>query len=333
MARPSVVLPDPDSPTTPTSGPRARPCEMPSTALTCADRPAQQPLPDREMHAHVVDAHHRLGGEIERRRRALRLGRKQHLGVGMPRVGEHLGRRARLDDQPVLHHGDIVGEAAHDAEIMRDEQHRHAVPGLQVLEQREDLRLHRDIEGGGRLVGDEQVGPVGERHGDHHALALAAGKLMRIGAEPLGGIADPALAEQIQRAGTSLGLSAHAMHGKDLADLPLDRVQRVERGHRLLEDHGDGRAAQRAQPRLARGQHVLAVEQDLAADPRCGREQARDGERGHRLARARFADQRQRAAFGELERDAVDGHRASRVRKGDAEIADVEERHVSHRGA
>ena len=53
-----------------------------------------------------------------------------------------------------------------------------------VLEQLEDLRLHRDVERGGRLVGDQQVGLVGERHGDHDALALAAGELVRIAREP-----------------------------------------------------------------------------------------------------------------------------------------------------
>ena len=34
-----------------------------------------------------------------------------------------------------------------------------------------------------------------------------------------------------------------AMDLQDFADLPLDRVERVERGHRLLEHHGDVVAA------------------------------------------------------------------------------------------
>ena len=56
-------------------------------------------------------------------------------------------------------------------------------------EQRQDLRLDGDVERGGRLVGDQQVRLVGERHGDHHALALAARQLVRIGVEPLLGLA------------------------------------------------------------------------------------------------------------------------------------------------
>ena len=50
---------------------------------------------------------------------------------------------------------------------------------LQRLQQLEDLRLDGDVERGGGLVGDQQVGLVGERHGDHDALALAAGELVR----------------------------------------------------------------------------------------------------------------------------------------------------------
>ena len=56
---------------------------------------------------------------------------------------------------------------------------------LQILQKLQDLRLDGDVEGGGRLVGDQEIGLVGERHRDHHALTLAAGKLVRVGAEPL----------------------------------------------------------------------------------------------------------------------------------------------------
>ena len=46
-----------------------------------------------------------------------------------------------------------------------------------------DHRLRRDVEAGGRLVGDQQRGLAGERHGDHHALAHAAREFERIGRE------------------------------------------------------------------------------------------------------------------------------------------------------
>jgi hypothetical protein len=45
---------------------------------------------------------------------------------------------------------------------------------LQVVQQLQDLRLHGHVECCGRLVGDQQLRPVGERHGDHDALPLPA---------------------------------------------------------------------------------------------------------------------------------------------------------------
>ena len=54
----------------------------------------------------------------------------------------------------------------------------------QALEQLEDLRLDGDVERGGRLVGEQQSAAGGERHGDHHPLALAARELVRVVVEP-----------------------------------------------------------------------------------------------------------------------------------------------------
>ncbi len=89
-----------------------------------------------------------------------------------------------LDDLALLHHADPFRDPAHDAEVMGDEQDRHPEAGLQILEKLENLRLHGDVERGGRLVGDQEIGLVGERHRDHHALALAAGELVRIALQP-----------------------------------------------------------------------------------------------------------------------------------------------------
>ena len=102
----------------------------------------------------------------------------------MLRVGEDLLGRAGFDDPTLGHDADALRHPPHDAEIVGDEQHRHPGLLLEIAEQLEDLRLHRHVERRGRLVGDEEVGLVGERHRDHHALALAAGKLVGIGAEP-----------------------------------------------------------------------------------------------------------------------------------------------------
>ena len=101
----------------------------------------------------------------------------------MPRVGEHLVRRRLLDDPPQVHDRDPVADVAHDREIVGDEQHGEAEPLAQALEQVEHVCLHRDVEGGDGLVGNEEVRLERERAGDAHTLPLTAGELAREGVE------------------------------------------------------------------------------------------------------------------------------------------------------
>ena len=101
---------------------------------------------------------------------------------------------------PLAHHVDAVGHAAHDAKVVRDQQHGHAELALQRLQELEDLRLDGDVERGGRLVGDQQIGLVGQRHGDHDPLTLAAGELVRVGVETPLGIVEADLAQQLEHA-------------------------------------------------------------------------------------------------------------------------------------
>ena len=51
---------------------------------------------------------------------------------------------------------------------------------------REHALLHDDVERGGRLVGDDEFGPADGGERDRHALAHAAGQLVRIGVEHRG---------------------------------------------------------------------------------------------------------------------------------------------------
>ena len=117
----------------------------------------------------------------------------------MFRRGEDLLDRSLLDDLAAVHDADHVGDAAHDAEIVGDEQQAHAEPGADFRQQGQDLRLHGDIERRGRLVRDQEIGLVGQRHRDHDALALAAGQLMRIAGEPRFRIGNADLRQQFER--------------------------------------------------------------------------------------------------------------------------------------
>ena len=94
-----------------------------------------------------------------------------------------------------------------------------------------------------------------------------------------------------------------------LGDLRADGVHRVERGHRLLEHHGDDAAAQALARALVEPVHVLAVHGDHAAHPRVrALVQPEDGPEGDALARAGFAEDGEDPA--RLEREGDVAHRA-----------------------
>ena len=93
---------------------------------------------------------------------------------------ENLRGRAGLNHLARVHHGDAVGDARDHAEVVRNEDDGGVDLVLQLHQQIHDLRLNRHIQRRRRLVGDQQLRVAAQRHGDHRALAHAAGKLVRI---------------------------------------------------------------------------------------------------------------------------------------------------------
>ena len=113
-----------------------------------------------------------------------------------------------------------------------------------------------------------------------------------------------------------------------LDDLLADRVDRIERSHRFLEDHRHLAAAQAPAFVGGEAEDVAPLEQDrIGLDLAWwARHQAHHGERGHALAAAGLADQSDGAAAPDGEVDAVD--RAEEAAVGmevGAETADLEE--------
>ncbi len=99
------------------------------------------------------------------------------------RIGQQRPGVTGLRDLPGVHDRDPVGEVADQGQVVRDQHHGEAEFVAQPHQQLDDLGLHRHVERGGRLVGDQQPRAAGERHRDEHALALAAGQLVRVAAQ------------------------------------------------------------------------------------------------------------------------------------------------------
>jgi len=210
---------------------------------------------------------------------------------------------------------------------MGDQDGRHAALARQFDHEIHHRLLGRHVEPGGGLVGDQELRPAGERERDDDALAHAAGKFERIGVVALARPRDPDLLEGFDRLfGGIVGCRLHMPH-QYVRDLPADLADGIEGGARVLEDHRHFAAAQVAHGLFGRVMDIETGEADGALSDAAGAiEDAHHRIGGHRLARAGFADDRQRLALGQREVDMLDGaHGAAAGVEFDGEVADVEE--------
>ena len=121
-------------------------------------------------------------------RSSTRGGRRRRCGnqaarVRMLRRREQLSRRRVLHDRPCSITAMWLQYCAARPRSWVMQDRRHAALGGDAAQQVHHRLLRGDVEAGGRLVGDQQRRLAGDRHGDHDALAHAAGELVRVGVE------------------------------------------------------------------------------------------------------------------------------------------------------
>jgi hypothetical protein len=92
------------------------------------------------------------------------------------RVEQRLRLSASSTMRPRYITATAMAMCSHHAEVVRDEQVGEPELVLQVHQQVQHLRLHRNVERRDRLVGDDERGLTDQRAGDADALALAAGE-------------------------------------------------------------------------------------------------------------------------------------------------------------
>ena len=177
----------------------------------------------------------------------LRLACQQSPCIGVLRPRECRVAVSGFHHFALLHHHHAVGYPPHDAEVVRDEDERHAQPLLKRFEQRQYFRLDGDVQRRGRLVGNQQVRIVGDRQRDHDALPLPAGKFVRVSAHSPLRLWYLDQLQQFQRLGICRRSRNALVVDDGLQHLLANAEQRVERGHRLLEDHAHLAAAHRVQ--------------------------------------------------------------------------------------
>ena len=190
-------------------------------------------------------------------------GRARH-GVGHDAAAEaedpahevlrhELGRRPGRDEPAVAQGHDVVGVARREVEVVQHHDDRRAMPSAQVTQQVEHVDLVGDVEEGGRLVEQDDIGLLREGQGDPDPLPLTAGQLLDV---PVG---------ELDRAG---GAHGSRDGGVVLVGPPAHQgvVRVATAAHQV--DHGDSLRQRRAlgQQRHAAGE-LLGPERPESSVP------------------------------------------------------------------
>ena len=182
----------------------------------------------------------------------------------MAHASKHRGSGPALHHAAAVHHHHVCCVLRDHAQIVRDQQQRHAALLHQVGDQVQDLALDGDVQRCGRFIGNQQIRPAGQRHRYRDALALTTGKLVGVGAGPACRIRDTHPLQQLDRLPQRRPRRGTSVQHQRFGHLVSDGVHRVQRRHRLLEDHADAVATQLAQGSVGQADQFLAVKADAA---------------------------------------------------------------------
>src|SRR4051812_29301084 len=69
-------------------------------------------------------------------------GVEQLTRIGLLRMCQDFRRGSLFDNAAMLHHGDMIADLRGHAQVVGDEQERDSKPGLDLIEQVQNLRLH-----------------------------------------------------------------------------------------------------------------------------------------------------------------------------------------------
>ncbi len=124
---------------------------------------------------HIENARWRAGNRLEGHTLAeARQGLDERCRVGVPGGAEQGVRRRLLDEEAAVEDRDAMADFGNDAEIVSDQDDGHTAGDRHLLQQLENLLLHRHVERRSRLVGNDQLRIRNERRGDNDALFHSA---------------------------------------------------------------------------------------------------------------------------------------------------------------
>jgi len=218
--------------------------------------------------------------------------------IGMARILEDRLGLALLHHLAVPDHHQLMTQGLDHGQVVADEQIGQAILALQRAQQLDDLTLHGAVQGRGRLVEQDQRRLEHQRAGDGDALALAAGKLVRV---PVAGIRiQTDLLERRDDRGLLFRGCTDTVDAQAFGDDLGHAHARTEAAEGVLEDYLH-LPAQGTYLVLVHGFQAFSLE---ANGPLAG-DQTQYCQPERRLARSTFADDAQGLAPRQAEIDPV----------------------------
>ena len=163
-----------------------------------------------------------------------------------------------------IHHHHPVRSFGNHAQIMGDQHDGCTHSAVEFHHQLENLRLDGHIQRRGRLIGNQQLGVARQGHRNHHPLAHAARELVRVVVHAALRIGDAHQAQHLSSTGHGCRPRQTLVNAHRLSNLRTHGMYRVERGHGLLEHHGDLVATNAAHLWLTQAGEVFAFKAHLA---------------------------------------------------------------------
>lgn len=228
--------------------------------------------------------------------------------VRMARLMEERPGVGCLDNSAGIHDLNAVAQARDHTEVMSDEDHGHVELLLEAFDQFENLCLHGDVEGRGRLICNQELRLCDESHGNHDTLSHSPRELMGKVMDALGSVIDPDGVEHLHCAGEGLFSRNLVVDQKRLDQLIRDAQVGVQRRHRILKDHRDAFSADLPGLLGRASKEIHAVEYSGAAFNATRRlwHKAHDRVARDRLSRAGFTNNAQGFTCLQVEAHSVD---------------------------
>src|SRR5438876_5854436 len=171
---------------------------------------------------------------------------------------EYITHAAEFDELARVHDRKPIAHLGHDSEVVGDEEERHLVDPAEILQDLEDLGLHDYVEGCRGLVRNQELRVHHERHRNHDPLTHPPAELVWIMLETA--LRNAHRRERLHRPLDRFPLRNVLVGSYCLDEVILDRKERVESRHRILEDECDFLSADLSKFLAGKRCEVLAEE-------------------------------------------------------------------------